>query len=104
MIQIDNLTKVFKMGENEVHALDGVSLSVENGEMLSIMGPSGSGKSTLMSIVGCLDVPSSGSYLLDDLPVQKYAIIKLVLFSSSSTCSRAPAHSTMYSCHSAIPD
>ena len=71
MIQIDNLTKVFKMGENEVHALDGVSLSVENGEMLSIMGPSGSGKSTLMSIVGCLDVPSSGSYLLDDLPVEK---------------------------------
>jgi putative ABC transport system ATP-binding protein len=71
MIQIDNLSKVFKMGENEVHALDGVSLSIEKGEMVSIMGPSGSGKSTLMSIVGCLDVPSSGSYLLDELPVEK---------------------------------
>jgi len=71
MIQIEQLTKVFAMGENEVHALDGVSLSVEKGEMISIMGPSGSGKSTLMSIVGCLDVPTAGSYVLDDSPVEK---------------------------------
>ena len=70
MIQIENVTKVFKMGENEVRALDGVSLKIENGEMVAIMGPSGSGKSTLMSIVGCLDVPSTGSYLLDTLPVE----------------------------------
>ena len=71
MIQIDDLTKVFAMGENEVRALDGVSFSIEKGEILSIMGPSGSGKSTLMSIVGCLDVPTSGSYVLDDSPVEK---------------------------------
>jgi putative ABC transport system ATP-binding protein len=71
MIQIDQLTKVFAMGENEVRALDGVSFAIEKGEMIAIMGPSGSGKSTLMSIVGCLDVPTSGSYVLDDRPVEK---------------------------------
>lgn len=71
MIQINDLSKIFKMGENEVHALDGISLSIEKGEMVSIMGPSGSGKSTLMSIVGCLDVPTSGSYLLENRPVEK---------------------------------
>jgi putative ABC transport system ATP-binding protein len=71
IIQIEGITKVFKMGENEVRALDGVSLSLNPGEMVSIMGPSGSGKSTLMSIIGCLDVPSAGSYLLDGSPVEK---------------------------------
>ena len=71
MIQIDDLTKVFAVGDNEIHALDGVSFSIDKGEMVAIMGPSGSGKSTLMSIVGCLDVPTSGSYLLDGSPVEK---------------------------------
>jgi putative ABC transport system ATP-binding protein len=70
MIQVEQLTKVFKMGENEVRALDGVSFSIQKGEMVAIMGPSGSGKSTLMSIIGCLDVPSSGSYLLDEISVE----------------------------------
>ena len=71
MIQVENLTKIFYMGENEVRALDAVNFTVHKGEMIAIMGPSGSGKSTLMSIVGCLDVPTSGSYILDGLPVEK---------------------------------
>jgi putative ABC transport system ATP-binding protein len=65
MIQMDQLTKIFTMGENEIHALDNVSFTIEKGEMVAIMGPSGSGKSTLMSIIGCLDLPTSGSYALD---------------------------------------
>ena len=71
IISMDQITKIFQMGENEVRALDGVSFSITEGEMIAIMGPSGSGKSTLMSIVGCLDVPTSGSYLLDGSPVEK---------------------------------
>jgi putative ABC transport system ATP-binding protein len=70
MIQIDQLSKVFTMGENEIRALDNISFNIDKGEMLAIMGPSGSGKSTLMSIVGCLDAPTAGSYSLDGSPVE----------------------------------
>ena len=70
MIQTENLTKVYKMGDDEVHALNGASFTIENGEMVAIMGPSGSGKSTLMSIIGCLDVPTSGRYILDGISVE----------------------------------
>jgi putative ABC transport system ATP-binding protein len=64
MIDMQGITKTYQMGEVEVHALRGVSMDVEEGEFLSIMGPSGSGKSTLMNLLGCLDLPSSGTYTL----------------------------------------
>jgi putative ABC transport system ATP-binding protein len=77
MIRTENLTKVYQMGETEVRALNGASFTIEKGEMVAIMGPSGSGKSTLMSIIGCLDVPSSGSYMLDGISVENMEETKL---------------------------
>jgi putative ABC transport system ATP-binding protein len=66
MIEMENINKVYKMGEVSLEALKEVSLRIEPGEFISIMGPSGSGKSTLLNIIGCLDTPTSGSYFLEE--------------------------------------
>jgi len=71
MIELDNITKVYKAGRTEVPALQGISCRIEPGAMVSITGPSGSGKSTLMNILGCLDKPTSGQYLLEGIEVSK---------------------------------
>jgi len=69
MIELDRVSKVYRTGTLELRALDDVSLRVDDGDLVAIMGPSGSGKSTMMNILGCLDVPSSGTYLLDGIDV-----------------------------------
>ncbi|MGE5276008.1 MAG: ABC transporter ATP-binding protein [Acidobacteriota bacterium] len=71
LIDIRDITKVYDMGEERVHALNGVSLGVERGEYVAVMGPSGSGKSTLMNLIGCLDTPTSGSYVLNGREVAR---------------------------------
>jgi putative ABC transport system ATP-binding protein len=71
MIQLEDVIKVYRMGKVEVRALDGVDLAIGDGELVAIMGPSGSGTSTLMNILGCLDIPTSGRYLLDGIDVSR---------------------------------
>lgn len=71
MIKLENITKVYKMGDSEVHALAGVSLHIKPKEFVAVIGPSGSGKSTLMNMIGCLDVPTSGRYWIDGIEGSK---------------------------------
>ena len=71
LIEIRDLKKIYAQGEEPVHALDGVSVDIDEGEFVAIMGASGSGKSTMLNILGCLDTPTSGSYLLDGLEVAR---------------------------------
>lgn len=71
MIKLEDITKVYKMGETEVHALAGVSIHIRPHEFVAIIGPSGSGKSTLMNMIGCLDIPTSGKYWIDDIEGSK---------------------------------
>lgn len=69
MIELKDIKKVYQLGHNKIEALGGVSLKINRGEMLAVMGPSGSGKSTLLHILGCLDLPESGQYLLEDTDI-----------------------------------
>lgn len=71
MVRIENMYKIYKMGKNEVNALNGITVHIKPEEFVAIVGPSGSGKTTLMNMIGCLDIPSSGSYLLDGREVSK---------------------------------
>jgi putative ABC transport system ATP-binding protein len=70
VIQTNALTKTYESGSNSVHALRGIDLTVHRGEFIAVMGTSGSGKSTLMNVLGCLDTPTSGNYLLDDVHIE----------------------------------
>ena len=73
MIVLKDVCKTYQVGDEIVRALDHASLTVEDGEFVSIIGPSGSGKSTMMNIIGCLDTADSGAYLLDDIPIEDYS-------------------------------
>ncbi len=77
MIELENIVKTYRMGQIEVQALRGLSCRIERGEMVAIMGPSGCGKSTLMNIMGCLDTPTSGKYLLDGSEVSELSDAQL---------------------------
>ena len=106
LIETVDLWKSYVMGEEEIHALRGDSIQIERGEYVAIMGPSGSGKSTLMNLIGCLDTPSKGSYLLNEKQVSQMNDNELARIRNQeigfvfrpSTCCRARPRSTTWSC------
>ena len=73
IITMNGITKVYNVGGEEVRALDGATLTIYEGEFVSIIGPSGSGKTTLMNIIGCLDIADSGEYILDGQAIEQYS-------------------------------
>lgn len=73
MIELKHVSKTYEIGENTVHALQDASLTIREGEFVSIIGPSGSGKSTMMNIIGCLDTADEGEYILDGIAIEKYS-------------------------------
>jgi putative ABC transport system ATP-binding protein len=77
MIRLQDITKVYPMGKRELTVLQGVNLNIKQGEMVAIMGPSGSGKSTMLNLIGCLDTPTSGSYLLEGKEVSRLSSTEL---------------------------
>jgi len=103
LIDVRELTKVYQMGDVQVHALRGVSFTITQGEFLAIMGPSGSGKSTMMDILGCLATPTSGDYFLEGEEVGKLSDNRLADIRNKKigfvfnrlTCYHGPARSTM---------
>lgn len=112
LIELNDITKVYQMGSQEVRALAGVSLQVFANEYVAIMGPSGSGKSTMMNIIGCLDTPTSGEYYLNSQQVSQMTdnelavqiiLAKLVLFSRPSTCCLVSIACKTLSCRWSMP-
>ena len=82
MIKLENISKTFKFGENEIYALKNINLTIQKGEFVAIIGQSGSGKSTLMNILGALDTPSSGSYFIDGREISRFDLDELAMLRS----------------------
>ncbi len=82
MIELNHICKYYQIGETQVHALDEASLTIRAGEFVGIIGPSGSGKSTMMNIIGCLDTPDDGQYILNGQPIESYSEAELTAIRS----------------------
>ena len=93
LIHIENMKKIYNPGENEVRALDGIDLDIEKGDLVAIVGHSGSGKSTLMNMLGCLDTPTSGKYVLDGQDVASVRRTAAESCGGKSGCRKTADHS-----------